>query len=273
MKDQYSLSTEISFCRSRKKSIFAEKYHKTVKQILLRSQEDIFRVNQKNIADSLYSYLLCLFADVFCFFAANFADFRFIVHCLRFWLEKNMSFILSEITNSQLIIVTETTTSKKNVKKKTKRLFLSIFKDKTTKNIFSLFSAVNVLCALSENHVSVKTQLWLLKKYLLNASDHIQINRLDINYFFSARHFTAFFNLTCDHFATTFKKSFNFIKTFISQYSVLSDLNTHLFNFLMKIKSLYDLMKFTVLMMTSSFLLNDYSSNMHDKLYFVSVRT
>ena len=159
MKDQYSLSMKILFCRSRKKNIFAEKYHKIVKQILLKSWEDIFKINQKIIADSFYSYLLCLFADVFCFFAADFADFRFIICCLKSWLEKNVLFTSLKVTNLQLIIVTETTTLKKNIKKKTKRLFLSMLKDKTIKNIFSLFSAVNVFYVLSKNYVLMKTQL------------------------------------------------------------------------------------------------------------------
>lgn len=164
---------DLSICESRSKNIIAERCHKTIRQTLFRSQKEILRLNQDKFANNLYSHLLCSFADVFCFFAADFVDFRLIVCHLSFWLKKGQLFTLSKVMNSWLIIVTETTTSKEAIKKEIKRLFLSILKDETTKNISSLFSAVKVLCILSEDHVLTKTWFRLLRECLMSASNHI----------------------------------------------------------------------------------------------------
>lgn len=159
------------------------------------------------------------------------------------------------------------------VKKEIKNFFLLILKNKTTQNVFILFSAFNVLCIFSDDQVSVKYWFKLLRKCLIKVLTQIQLSKMNIKTLFSAKHFNVFFKLTCDHFAITFNEFFNFINTSQHQNSVSLNLNKYLFNFFSNIQFLYKLTKFTVSMMTFSFHLNNYFFDMHNKLIFILIRT
>ena len=107
----------------------------------------------------------------------------------------------------------------------------------------------------------------------MNTSDHVQMKRLEAKFLFLARHFAVFFNLACNHFAATFKESFDFVKMSRYQNPVLSDLSKHLSKFFLKIKFSYNLMEFALPMVASSFILDSYPPDMHGKPSFAPAKT
>jgi len=264
---------DLPFRGSRNKTFPAEKCHETVKRTLFRLREDVPGNQQDSIANNLYSRLLCPFADVICIFAADFAGFRPIVRHLGSWLEKGLPSTLPKSTHPWLIIVTETTTLRDTVQEGTKKLFLSMLKDETTQDISTLFSEVEVLCILPDGQVSAKARFRPLKECLMNASTQVRLNKMDTRTLFSARHFAVFFKLACDHFAITSNEPFDFIRTSRCLNPVSPDLNKHLSNFLLNIRSSHELTKFAVPVIASSFLLDSYPPDMHGTLVFILART
>jgi len=264
---------DLLFRGSRNKTFSVEKCHETVRRTLSRLREGVPGVQPDTIADNLYSRLLCPFADVICIFAADFAGFRPIVRHLGSWLEKGLPSTLPKSAHPWLIIVAETTTLRDTVKEGTKKLFLSMLKDETTRDVSTLFSAFDVLCILPDGQVSAKSRFRPLRECLMNASTQVQLSKMDTRTLFSARHFNVFFKLACDHFAITSNEPFDFISTSRRQNPVSPDLNKHLSNFLLNIRSSHELTEFAVPVMASSFLLDSYPPDMHGKLVSILART
>ena len=107
--------------------------HETTRRILPRIREGVGCLALDEAADNLYSRLLCPFADVFCFFSADFGGFRPIVRYLASWLEKGRPSTLSKATYPRVLVVAEATTPCDESEKEAKDVFLGEFKKETTK--------------------------------------------------------------------------------------------------------------------------------------------
>ena len=178
-----------------------------------RVREGVPGLCQSAVADNLYSRLLCPFADVFCFFSADFDGFGPIVRHLASWLDGGKPSIMPKTTYSRVIIVTESQTIGVADEDEAKIRFLSMLKDETTKDFSTRFSALDVLCIFPSGSISNAARFRPLKESLMKASDHVRTSRTTSRTLFSARHFAAFFRLACDHFATTSKEPFDFVRT------------------------------------------------------------
>jgi hypothetical protein len=190
-----------------------EKCHETIRRILPRVREGVPGLCQSAVADNLYSRLLCPFADVFCFFSADFDGFGPIVRHLASWLDGGKPSIMPKTTYPRVIIVTESQTIGVADEDEAKIRFLSMLKDETTKDFSTRFSALDVLCIFPSGSISNAARFRPLKESLMKASDHVRTSRTTSRTLFSARHFAAFFRLACDHFATTSKEPFDFVRT------------------------------------------------------------
>jgi hypothetical protein len=100
-----------------------EKCYKTIRQALLKPIVDS-RIALDRTIDSIYSYLLLPFIDVFCFFSANIGGFRQIARHLAVWLEKGESSTLLRSTYPRVIIVTEKIRLGTYVEKEARKAFL-----------------------------------------------------------------------------------------------------------------------------------------------------
>jgi hypothetical protein len=122
-------------------------------------------------ADNLYSRLLYFFADIFCFFFADFGGFRSIVRRFAFWLEKGQPLMLLKATYPRVLVVVEITASGDESERGAKDVFLEALKEETTKDLAERFSGLNVMILFSENKISVHIRYRRLEEYLMKISN------------------------------------------------------------------------------------------------------
>ena len=245
-----------------------KKCYETIRRILPRVREGVPGLCQSAVVDNLYSRLLCPFADVFCFFSADFDGFAPIARYLALWLDGGKLSIMPKTTYLRVIIVTESQTIGIADEVEAKIRFLSILKDETTKDFSIRFSALDVLYIFPSGSISNAARFRPLKESLIKASDYVRTSRATLRTLFSTRHFAAFFRLAYNYFATISKEPFDFIRILRSKTPVFPDLDKHLFTFLSNIKSPHELTKFAVPIIASSFLLDSYPLNIYGKPKF-----
>jgi hypothetical protein len=167
--------------------------HETIRRTLPRIREGVVGPALDEAADNLYSRLLCPFADVFCFFSADFGGFRPTVRRLASWLEKGQPSTLSKATYPRVLVVVETTAPGDESEREARDVFLEALKEETTKDLAERFSGLDVVTLSSEGKMSAHARYRRLEEYLVKASDQVRLNRADTRTLFSARHFAAFF--------------------------------------------------------------------------------
>jgi len=72
----------------------------------------------------------------------------------------------------------------------------------------------------------------------MNTSNQVGAARMESGTLFSAYYFAAFLRYACSYFAQTIKEPFNFIKALRLNNPPAIDLEYHLTNFLLKIRTL-----------------------------------
>jgi hypothetical protein len=112
-----------------------EKCHKTIRQALPRPTVNS-RIALNKITNSIYSYFLLLFTNVFCFFFTNFGGFRQIARCLAIWLKKGQSLTLLRSTYPRVIIVTNKIRLRAYKEKEARIAFLWLLREETTHKLF-----------------------------------------------------------------------------------------------------------------------------------------
>jgi hypothetical protein len=239
------------------------KCHETTRRALPRIREGVGALVLDEAADNLYSRLLCPFADVFCFFSADFGGFRPIVRYLASWLEKGLPSKLPKATYPRVLVVAEIVMPCAESEKEAKDVFLGEFKKETTKEFAERFSALDIVAVSSEGRMSAHARYKRLEERVMQASDQVRFNRAETRTLFSARHFAAFFRHACDHFARNPREPFDFVKASRLRNPVSVDLDKHMSNFLKNIKSSHELIEFAVPVISSSFLLDHYPPGMH----------
>ena len=234
--------------------------HETSQLILPRIRDGEQGLALEEAADHLYSRLLGSFADVFCFFSADFGGFRPIVHRLASWLENSQPSTLPKTTYPRVVVVVETIDSGAESDNQTREVLLEALRAETTKNPAERFSALEVVTVPQGGHCYRR-----LEEYLIRGLNQVRAHKVEARTLFTARHLVAFFRCASDHFAKTTREPFNFIKTSRFRNPVPLDLGKHLSNFLKHIKSPKELTDFAVPMIASSLLLDHYPPGMHGK--------
>jgi hypothetical protein len=224
----------------------------------IRRQRSPTHLSQDEIAESIYSRLLHPFTDVFCLFPADIGGFRSTACRIAKWLEKGQVSSLPKITHPRLVIVTESIEPRVDNEKATREYFLLILSIETTKNLFDLFSGLDVIAIFPQSRMSNQSRHRRLKEHLMNISDQVRRNRANTHTLFSAQHFNAFFKHACQHFYSTLDEPFDFIKAARKFNPVPGDLQKHLSHFLEYIKSPQELVTFAIPIIASSFCLDSY---------------
>jgi hypothetical protein len=93
----------------------------------------------------------------------------------------------------------------------------------------------------------------------------VRKSREDARSLFSMTYFIVFFESVYEYFLNIVEKSFDFIKVFRVYNFVVVDLEEYVLNFLKYIKSAGELIEFTIFIIGSSFILDNYPSNSYRK--------
>ena len=246
-----------------------EKCHRSTIQVLVRSRNGHLKPNLKELTDNLYIRLLHPFADVFCLFAIDFGGLRSIARCVASWLEKSTPSTFTARTSPQLIIIQEDVKPDIQTEAAARTVFLRLLTKETTKDIFNLFAAVHVLFVFPESmvptQVSAQARHRRFKERLMSSLDETQRRKSEAQMLLSARHFVAFFECACDHFATDTFEPFDFVRASRLRTPVSPTLVEHLTNFLTEIKSPEELTRFGVPLIASSILMDSCPPDMHRK--------
>ncbi|KAI9767708.1 MAG: hypothetical protein M1839_004369 [Geoglossum umbratile] len=244
----------------RKNLAVAEKCHVTTRRSLSKVRMGL---SLNEIADSIYTRLLFLFADVLCFFSSDLGGFKQIACHMAAWLEKGQSSTLPKSTYPRVVIVTEKIPLGAESEKEARNAFIRMLREETTKDLSEQVSAINVVALFPNGKMSDEARHRCLKERLMDESDQVRKNKGDTRTLFSATHFAAFFKYACDHLSETFEEPLDFIKLSRIQNPIAADLQEHLSNFLKHIKSPMELIEFAVPMIASSFLLDSYPPDIH----------
>lgn len=146
-----------------------------------------------------------------------------------------------------------------------RKAFLWLLREETAKDPFKQLSAINVVSVLPSGKISNEARYRPLKECLLNALEQVRQNRKDTRLLFSAAHFSALFKYACQHFAQTIQQPFNFIKASRTYNPVAPDFKQHISNFLRHVREPSKLTDFTVPIIASSFLFDNYPPGAHCK--------
>ncbi|XTI85550.1 hypothetical protein V2W45_1466419 [Cenococcum geophilum] len=175
----------------RGKIVIANKYYKTI------------RLSLNKITNSIYTYLLFPFADIFYFFYTNLSFFRQIARHITTY------------TYLRVVIIT-------------KKIPLGAEREETIKDLSKLISAINIVALFPNGIISVDTYYRRLKE--------LRKSREDRQTLFSITYFAAFLKYAYRHFLETINKPFDFIRALRIYNPVASNLVEHLLNFLKYIK-------------------------------------
>ena len=240
--------------------------HETTRLVLPRVRESVRGASMDEAVGLVYARLLCAFADVFCFFSADFGGFGPIVRRIAAWLEHGQPSTLPRATFPRVLVVTEGPTLDDRSKNRARDILLAELRAETNKNPFERFAAIDVVYVSPKGKVSAQTLHEDLGRALLEASEQVRVARVETRTLFSARHFSAFFKHACAHLARTVREPFDFIKTSRLQHPVSPKSEDHLCEFLKNITSPNDLTSFAIPMIASSILLDHYPPGMHGQL-------
>ncbi|PVH69548.1 hypothetical protein DL98DRAFT_624539 [Cadophora sp. DSE1049] len=210
----------------------ANKCYETIRRTFLRVKGGLSYDTPDGSTNKIYSDLLLLFANVFCFFFTNVSSFRQIARHLAVWLEKAQPSTLPRNTRPKVVIILD----------------------------------IHVVALLPDRRISFKARYRRLKERCLNGLDEVQSSKEDNRTLFFTTHFTALFKYACDYFSQAFKELFDFIKASRKQNLVTKDLVEHIFIFLKRIKSAKELTEFAAPIIVSSILLDNYPPNTYNKL-------
>jgi hypothetical protein len=144
--------------------------------------------------------------------------------------------------------------------------------EETTKDPFNQVLAIDIVTLFPTSTMSVKARHRLLKERLIDVLDQVRSNREKTRYLFSVTYFSALLKYACAHLAKTIKQLFNFIKVLRMYNPIAPDLEEHLSTFLKYINNSRELTEFVVLVISSSFLLDNYPLGAYSKLTFPSYR-
>jgi hypothetical protein len=219
----------------------------------------------QDAADQIYFRLLSPFTDVFCFFAADLGGLKPIAQRIASWLDNSQPSTLPTTTHSQIIIVTEASEPELQESRLMDR-FLRLLYQETNRDLSTHFAGVRILTLLPLGAVSTRARHRRLKECLMDASDQVRSARMDSGTLFSAHHLAAFLRYACSHFAQTLKEPFDFIRTSRLDNPPAVDLENHLTNFLLKIKTPQELKSFAAPLISSCLLMDSYPPDMHREI-------
>ena len=240
-----------------------KKCHKTIRRTIQRTRAGLTGLSLNEVANSIYTYLLFPFVEVFYFFCADIGCFRQVARHIAAWLEKGNLSTLLKSTYPRVIIVTEKIPL--GTESEAKKAFLWLLREETIKDLSELISTIDIVAIFPNGTMSVNARHRRLKEHLINSLDQVRKSREDVGTLFSATYFTAFLKYACRHFSETVERPFNFIRASRIYNPVPLDLDAHLLNFLKHIKSPNKLMEFIVPTIASSIFLDSYPPKAYSK--------
>ncbi|KFY32520.1 hypothetical protein V493_00121 [Pseudogymnoascus sp. VKM F-4281 (FW-2241)] len=212
-------------------------------------------------ADQVYARLLTPFTDVFCIFASDLGGLELAAARLASWLTKGSPSSLPPSTRPHIIIVESTLSQEKEPQRL--ETFLNLLKQKTKHDSSLLFGTIRVVSLLPDGAVSGLARYRRLRECIMDASDQVRSARRASSYLFTASHFFALLDYSCNHLSMTLTEPFNVIRASRTHNPPASDMSEHFVNLLSKMKDPNGLRNFAIPLMASSILLDSYPPDMH----------
>lgn len=253
------------------RAITSEDCHDVKTRYLPRLRNSIL-TDLYEAADQVYARFLSPFTDVFCIFASDLGGLELAAGRLASWLTKGCPSSLPPSTRPHIIIVESTSSQEKEPQ--LLETFLYLLKQKTKHDSSLLFSTIRVVSLLPDGAVSGLARYRRLRECIMDASDQVRSARRASSYLFTASHFFALLDYSCNHLSLTLTEPFNVIRASRTHNPPASDLSQHLVNLLSKITDPNSLKNFAIPLVASSILLDSYPPDMHrESLSYLVART
>jgi hypothetical protein len=245
-----------------KRNISSEKCH----EIAYKSLQRRSKSSVDQYMNGIYSQLLLPFVDVFCFFADDLGGFEPIAHHLATWLEQSHIVTLPESARPRVAIVTDKIPLGGEIE--AKKTFLWLLAEETSKDVWNQISEIDIIALLPHGSISANARQRLLKDRLMKASDHGRRDRQEAQMLFSVSHFTEFLKIASKRYSTLDDEPLNLILASRAYNHLASDVEEHITNLLIHIKSAGELTKFAAPIIASSILFDTYPPNSHRKFCY-----
>ncbi|MCJ1231936.1 hypothetical protein MMC12_008615 [Toensbergia leucococca] len=222
-----------------------------------------------DLYDILHARLFCLFTDVLCVFAEDFATFDDVVKRLKAWAAAGSASNLCKQIRPRVVIIkrgSEPSPSPTYNYLETQDLHFNLHQQ----DLMEFYSSITVL-HLADEQISPLARFRRLKELLWRQMDEMRQERRKNRCLYSAVHLNDFFEKAVAHTAASIVQPFDFILASRQNNAVGSDYQDHLTSFLRlgtKHKISYDVMMGFI---ASTILLDAYPPLMHSKTVLLNL--
>ena len=221
-------------------------------------------MNLQYLYNILHARLFCLFTDVICVFADDFAVFNQVVQLLKSWAAVGSASVHFEKLWLRVVIV-----RRGDEASPSPTYDLLTMKDLQhglhCRSLKEFFSSIKVL-HLAAEQLSSLTCFWQLKKLLWREADEMRLIWHSLSCLYSAVHVSQFFRMAVAHTAASLSQPFDFVLTSRWGNEVQPDFIHHLSRFLQVKESHQTPCDALMAFIASNILLDAYSPKMHGKI-------
>lgn len=219
--------------------------------------------NTISLIDFLHGRLLCLFSDVICIFAEDFASLESVVERLKTWARAGYPSDLSSRARPRVVIVVEGDDASPTYNLlQAQDLRFNLHQQE----LISFFSSISVL-RLAHNQISPLARYRRLKESLLRHADEMRQLHQTARSLFSAVHLHRFFEDMVKQVAEGPRTYRNFLQISRRNNQVSVDYHTHLENFVRTCGGVLD-HESVLTIIATSMLMDAYPPRMHGKISF-----
>ena len=218
----------------------------------------------QHLYNVLYVRLFCLFADVVCVFADDFADFDHAVQLLKSWAAAGSASVHFDKIRLRVVIVRRGDTASPSPTYDLLRID-DLQQGLHTRSLKEFFSSIKVL-HLATEQLSPLARFRRLKELLWREMDEICQAQQNLGCLYSAEHITRFFCMAVAYTAASMSQPFDFILASRRGNDIKPDVVHHLSRFMRARRDLQVLRDALMTSVASSILLDAYPPKMHGKI-------
>lgn len=218
----------------------------------------------QHLYNVLHARLFCLFADVVCVFADDFADFEHAVQLLKSWAAAGSASVHFDKIRPRVVIVRRGDAASPSPTYDLLRID-DLQQGLHNRSLKEFFSSIKVL-HLATEQLSPLARFRRLKELLWREMDEMRQARQDLGCLYSAEHITRFFRIAVDHTAASMSRPFDFILASRRGNNVEPDVVHHLSRFMRSGRDYQVPRDALMTFVASSILLDAYPPKMHGKI-------
>ncbi len=217
----------------------------------------------QHLYNVLHARLFCLFADVVCVFADDFADFEQTVQLLKSWAAAGSASVHFDKIRPRVVIVRRGDAASPSPTYDLLRID-DLQQGLHSRTLKEFFSSIKVL-HLATEQLSPLARFRRLKELLWREMDEMRQARQDLGCLYSAEHITRFFRMAVAHTAVSMSRPFDFILASRRGNDVEPDFVHHLSRFMRSGEDRQVPRDALMTFVASSIMLDAYPPKMHGK--------